>query len=323
MAERGMAERGRAEQGAAEQGAGERGAASADGRDLLGKTIVITGATGGIGLEAAIALARRGAGLVLVGRDRMRGDAALARLRREAPGAIAEADYADLSSIAEVKALAARLSSLPRIDVLLNNAGGMFARREVTADGLERTFALNHMAYVVLTLGLLDTLRRSGPARIVNVASEAHKGVTLDFDDLQGERAYSGWPAYRRSKLANILFTRELARRLAGTGATGAVASGATITANCLHPGFVATRIGDNNRGLWGIGIRIAKLFAMSLEKGAKNAIHVATAPEFSTTSGAYVVRGRITDPSAVAQDDAAARRLWDASLAIAGLTGL
>lgn len=292
------------------------GTETADARDLLGKTIVITGATGGIGLETAIALARRGAGLVLVGRDRTRGDAALARLRREVPGAIAEADYADLSSIAEVKALAARLSALPRIDVLLNNAGGMFARREVTAEGLERTFALNHMAYVVLTLGLIDTLRRSGPVRIVNVASEAHKGVTLDFDDLQGERGYSGWPAYRCSKLANILFTRELARRLADKGMT-------SITANCLHPGFVATRIGDNNRGLWGIGIRIAKLFALSLEQGAKTSIHVTTAPEFSTTSGAYVVRSRIAEPSAAAQDDAAARRLWDASVALAGLTGL
>lgn len=302
----------------ARHGVTDEGGAPADGRDLLGKTIVITGATGGIGLETAIALARRGAGLVLVGRERARGDAALVRLRREVPGAIAEVDYADLSRIDEVKALAARLSSLPRVDVLLNNAGGMFARREVTADGLERTFALNHMAYVVLTLGLIDTLRRSAPARIVNVASEAHKGVTLDFDDLQGERAYAGWPAYRRSKLANILFTRELARRLAATGDAGA-----GVTVNCLHPGFVATRIGDNNSGLWGIGIRIAKLFALSLEQGAKNSIYVTTAPEFSTTSGAYVVRGRIADPSAAAQDDAAARRLWDASLAIAGLTGL
>ncbi|MDC7786465.1 SDR family NAD(P)-dependent oxidoreductase [Rhodoplanes sp. TEM] len=285
------------------------GTTAADG-SLSGKTVVITGATGGIGLETAVGLARKGARLVLVGRDRARGEAALARLRQLVPGAEAEIDYADLARLDDLRALAARLAARPRVDVLLNNAGGMFARREVTADGLERTFALNHMAYVALTVLLRDTLVRSAPARVVNVASEAHRGATLDLDDLQAARGYGGWPVYRRSKLANILFTRELARRLAGTG----------VTANCLHPGFVATGFGDNNRGLYGLGIRIAKLFALPLAEGAATSIHVASAPEFDTTTGAYVVRSRLAEPSAAARDDAVARRLWDASLALGGL---
>lgn len=281
--------------------------------DLDGKTVVITGATGGIGLETAVALAGRGARLVLVGRDRARGEAALARIRQTAPGVAAEMHYADLSRLDEMHSLAATLrTALPRIDVLLNNAGGMFARREVTPDGLERTFALNHMAYVVLTLLLRDTLLRSAPSRVVNVASEAHRGATLDLDDLQSTRGYGGWPVYRRSKLANILFTRELARRLAGTG----------VTANCLHPGFVATGFGNNNGGVYGLGIRLAKrLFALPLGTGAKTSILVVTAPAFATTTGTYVVKSRIAEPSNAAQDDAVARRLWNASLAIAGLT--
>jgi NAD(P)-dependent dehydrogenase (short-subunit alcohol dehydrogenase family) len=289
------------------------GAANPDGTDLDGKTVVITGATGGIGLETAVVLAGRGARLVLVGRDRARGEAALARIRHAAPGVVAEMHHADLSRLDAVRALAGTLNAtLPRIDVLLNNAGGMFARREVTPDGLERTFALNHMAYVVLSLALREKLADSAPARIVNVASEAHRGVTLDLDDLQATRGYAWWPVYRRSKLANILFTRALARRLAGTG----------VTANCLHPGFVATGIGDDNGGLHGIGIRLAKrFFALPLDAGAKTSIHVATAPEFVTTTGAYVVKSRVTAPSSAAQDAAVAHRLWDQSLAIGGLT--
>lgn len=285
------------------------GTAATDG-SLAARTVVITGATGGIGLETAVGLAQKGARLVLVGRDRGRGEAALARLRRLVPGVTAEIEVADLARLDEVRALAARLAARPRIDVLLNNAGGMFARRELTADGLERTFALNHMAYVALSVLLRDTLVRSAPARIVNVASEAHRGTTLDLDDLQAARGYGGWPVYRRSKLANILFTRELARRLDGTG----------VTANCLHPGFVATGFGDNNRGLYGLGIRVAKLFALPLAEGARTSIHVASAPEFDTTTGAYVVRSRLAVPSAAARDDAVARRLWDESLALGGL---
>ncbi|NVO16433.1 MAG: SDR family oxidoreductase [Rhodoplanes sp.] len=288
------------------------GAANPVGQDLDGKTVVITGATGGIGLETAVVLASRGARLALVGRDRTRGEAALARIRGAAPGVVAEMHHADLSRLDEVRSLAETLNAaLPRIDVLLNNAGGMFARREETADGLERTFALNHMAYVALSLALREKLVASAPARIVNVASEAHRGVTLDLDDLQATRGYAWWPVYRRSKLANILFTRELARRLAGTG----------VTVNCLHPGFVATGIGNNNGGVYGLGMRLAKLFALSLDAGARTPIHVVTAPELATTTGTYVVKSRVTEPSGAARDDAVARRLWDQSLAIAGLT--
>jgi NAD(P)-dependent dehydrogenase (short-subunit alcohol dehydrogenase family) len=282
--------------------------------DMAGKTVVITGGTGGIGLETAAALAGRGARLVLIGRDRARGEAALLRLRRIAPDVSAEVRVADLSRLDGLREIAAALCrDLPRIDVLINNAGGMFARREETADGLERTFALNHMAYVVLSLLLRDTLIASAPARIVNVASEAHRGARLDIDDLQARRRYGGWPVYQRSKLCNILFTRELARRLAGTG----------VTVNALHPGFVATSFGDNNGGLYGLGIRIAKRFALPLAEGAKTSVLVATDPAFAEASGAYVVRGRITEPSAAARDGVMASRLWDRSLDLAGLAAV
>src|SRR6185312_4690777 len=200
-----------------------------------GKICVITGATSGIGLEAAGQLARRGARLVLVGRDPRRGEAALVRLRALVPRVEATIHYADLSLMAETRRLADELAAaLPRIDVLIDNAGAVFDRHELTAEGLERTFALNHMAYFLLTNLLLDQLKAAAPSRIVVVASEAHRGAQLDFADLAGRRVGGGWQAYRRSKLANILFTAELARRLAGTG----------VTANCLHPGFVASRFG-------------------------------------------------------------------------------
>src|SRR5262249_29237621 len=211
---------------------------------MEGKLCVITGATSGIGLVAAERLAAQGAQLVLVGRDPARGGAAIARIRRRAPRAGGRVHYADLSRLDALRTLAAGLNALSRIDVLINNAGAMFWRREVTADGLERTFALNHLAYFVLTALLRDKLAASSPARIVNVASDAHRGARLDFGDLQSARNYSGIRAYSRSKLCNILFTRELARRLAGTG----------VTANCLHPGFVNSRFADNNPHIIGIG---------------------------------------------------------------------
>jgi NAD(P)-dependent dehydrogenase (short-subunit alcohol dehydrogenase family) len=281
---------------------------------MQGKVCVVTGATSGIGLIAAERLAAAGANLVLVGRDKARGDAALARIRARAPGVRLAIHYADLSLLAEMERLAAAIAaSEPRIDVLINNAGAMFSRRSVTADGLERTFALNHMAYFVLSNRLRDRLAAAAPSRIVSVASEAHRRNTLDFGDLQSEREYRGFTAYGRSKLANILFTRELARRLAGTG----------VSANCLHPGFVATRFGDNNGGLVRLGIGIAKnLFALAPEKGAETIVHLAAAPEVAGVSGGYFARCRPAAPSAAAQDDAAAKRLWEASEKIAKLSG-
>ncbi len=279
---------------------------------MQGKVCVITGATSGIGLVAAERLAAKGARLVLVGRDKARGEAALARIRQRAPGAQLAIHYADLSLLAEMERLAAAIAAAePRIDVLINNAGAMFSRRSVTADGLERTFALNHMAYFVLSNRLRDRLAAASPARIVSVASEAHRGNTLDFDDLQSTRNYRAFTVYGRSKLANILFTRELARRLAGTG----------VIANCLHPGFVATRFGDNNGGLFRLGVGIAKnLFAIAPEQGAETIVHLAAAPEAAGVSGGYFAKSRPATPSAAAQDDSAAKRLWEASEKIAKL---
>lgn len=277
---------------------------------MRGKVCVITGATSGIGLVAAERLAALGARLVLIGRDRARGDAAVARIKAR----VAEADvtlrYADLSLLGETSRLAAELADgLPRIDVLINNAGAMFTTRSVTADGLERTFALNHMAYFTLTNRLRDKL--AAPARIVNVASEAHRGRSLDFADLQAARHYRGFAVYGRSKLANILFTRELARRLAGSG----------ITANCLHPGFVASRFGDNNGGLFRLGLGLAKrLVALSPEQGAETIVYLAASPEVEGISGGYFDKCRPKQPSRAARDDEAARRLWEESARLAGL---
>lgn len=273
---------------------------------MKGKTCIITGATDGIGLEAAAALGARGARLVLVGRNRAKGETVLKALRRRVPGVEAEMHYADLSRRDEIKRLALELlATAPRIDVLLNNAGAFFARRAVVEDGLEQTFALNHMGYFRLTKWLAERVISSAPARIVNVASEAHRNAALDFDDLQTARGYNGWKAYQRSKLANILFTRALAPRLAGTG----------VTANCLHPGFVRTSFGDNNRGLWGIGIRLGKLFAaISVPRGAETPVYVASAPEIEGVTGKYFDKCREREPNAAARNDADAERLWKES---------
>jgi NAD(P)-dependent dehydrogenase (short-subunit alcohol dehydrogenase family) len=279
---------------------------------MRGKVCVITGATSGIGLVAAERLAAMGARLVLVGRDQARGEAAIARIKRRTPGAEIRIHYADLSRLVEMNHLASEIAAIePRIDILVNNAGAMFAARSVTEDGLERTFAVNHMAYFVVTNRLKERLVAAAPARIVNTASDAHRGNTLDFDDLQSTRRYRCLTAYGRSKLANILFTREFARRLAGTG----------VTANCLHPGFVATRIADNNGGVFRLGVSIAKgLFALSPEKGAETMVHLASSPEVAGVSGGYFAKSRPATPTAAAQDDAAARRLWEESARIAKL---
>ncbi len=281
--------------------------------ELDGKTCVITGATSGIGLAIAAALCAKGARLVLVGRDRAKGDAALRYLRSLSPDCAVAMLYADLAVLAQVRRVAAELAeAAPRIDVLINNAGAIFRRRGETADGLERTFALNHMAYFVLTRLVLDRIVAAAPARIVNVASTAHRGATLDFVDLQTTRGYTGWTAYRRSKLCNILFTRELARRLAGSG----------VTANCLHPGFVASRFGDNNAGVFRLGLSLAKrVTAISTAEGAATPVYLATAPEVAGMSGLYFDQCRAVAPSAAAQDDAAALRLWRDSSRLAGIS--
>ncbi len=278
---------------------------------MNGKTVVITGGTSGIGQAAAEKLAGMGARIVLVGRDHTRGDAALARLRTIAPKQAHRALYGDLSLIGEMKQVALELAATePRVDVLINNAGSVFERRQVTADGLELTFATNHLSYFVLTQMLCERLTASAPARIVNTSSHAHKGAKLDFTDLQMEKKYSGFRAYGRSKLCNILFTRELARRLAGSG----------VTANCLHPGFVATRIGDQNHGFGAHVFGFFKKFALSPEQGAETIVYLASSDVPAVVSGAYFYKCQVTPPTKEAQDDDAAKRLWQESERLAGL---
>jgi NAD(P)-dependent dehydrogenase (short-subunit alcohol dehydrogenase family) len=276
---------------------------------IHGKVVVITGATSGIGRIAATRLAALRARIVLVARSHRRAEVTLAKLREVGPNLAHRAHFADLSILSEVKRVGQEIAAAEsRIDVLVNNAGNVFARRELTPDGLERTFATNHMAYFVLTHCLHERLMAAAPARIVNTASAAHIGRTLDFDDLQLAKQYSVMTAYGRSKLANILFTRELARRLAGTG----------VTANCLHPGFVATGLGQRDGGIFGLMVRFSMLFADRAERGAQTIVHLASSPEVDSVSGAYFISSRQAEPSSAARDDAAARRLWEESERIA-----
>jgi NAD(P)-dependent dehydrogenase (short-subunit alcohol dehydrogenase family) len=275
---------------------------------MLGKTIVITGATSGIGEVAAIRLAEQGARIVFTARDRDRADETLAKLRA-ANGAVDHAFHmADLSTLVEMKRIGAVLGQEPQIDVLINNAGALFNTRREAADGLEMTFAVNHMAYFVVTNLLLPKLKLG--ARIVNTASDAHRGATLDFSDLQSRKRYMGFRVYSKSKLCNILFTRELARRLPDG-----------VTANSLHPGFVATRFGDQSGGVMQRLVSIAKpVGAISPEKGAATIIHLATSPDVASISGEYFYKCKLHTPTAQAQNDSDAKRLWDESEKIANL---
>jgi len=278
---------------------------------MRGKVVVVTGATSGIGEVAARRLAGMGARIVLVARDKARGEAALAGLRSGGAGNSHSIHYGDLSRISEMKRVAQEISAAqPRIDVLINNAGAMFGSRQLTEDNLERTFAINHMAYFVITQGLRERLLASAPARIVNTASAAHQGAKLDFDDLQAAHGFSPMRAYGRSKLCNILFTRELARRLSGKG----------VTANCLHPGFVATRFGDGSGGILSGVVRVAKLFAISPQQGAQTIVYLASAPEVANVSGGYYYKCLPAQPTTEARNDEDAKRLWMESATIAAI---
>ena len=278
---------------------------------MRGKTVVITGGTSGIGEVAAVALAKMGARIVLVARDKARGEVTLARLRDSAPGVAHSVHYADLLRLVEMKRVAAQIADHEsHIDVLINNAGALFATRRTTEDGLESTFALNHMAYFVLTDGLRERLSASASARIINTASAAHQRATLDFDDLQSAKSFGAMKAYSRSKLCNILFTRELARRLRGTG----------VTANCLHPGFVATRFGDESGALMSWVVWLAKVFAISPARGAQAIIYLASSPNVAKTTGTYFYELVPALPSPAAQDDRSALLLWERSAALAGM---
>jgi len=277
--------------------------------DMTGKTIVITGANSGIGKATALALARSGAKVVITARDPSKGEAALSTLRSVSRNAQGELVLFDLGDLDEVRSGASQILALcDRIDVLVNNAGVVLSQRRETVDGFEATFAINHRGPFLLTQLLTERLQESAPARIVNVASTAHKEARhgLDFDDLQSTKHYRGLEVYAHSKLANIYFTTELARRLHGSG----------VTANCLHPGTVATgygRDGDTS-GVLAFGLKVAAPFFLTPEKGAHTSIYLASSPEIEGVTGKYFVKCKPRQPSKAGQNAAAARRLWEIS---------
>jgi retinol dehydrogenase 12 len=276
---------------------------------MNGEVCVVTGATSGIGKATAAALARLGRQVVLVGRDRGRGEAAAAELA--AAGASPRLEIADLASMEQVRALAVRLGTLGRIDVLVNNAGLMAGQRRVTADGFDEVFAVNHLAPFLLTGLLLSKLTADPPARVITVTSDAHTAARLDLDDPQLKHGWESWRAYANSKLANILFTREFARRLKGTG----------VTANCAHPGMVRTRFGREARLPMRAGVMLARPFMLSPQRGADTITYLATSPEVAGETGGYYVKRQRREPSQAARDDATARRLWQLSEEMTGLT--
>jgi NAD(P)-dependent dehydrogenase (short-subunit alcohol dehydrogenase family) len=278
---------------------------------MRGRVCIVTGASSGIGRATARELARRGATLRLVCRDAGRGEDARREIAAAGGGSDVALFLADLAVQADVRRVARELlDRCPAIHVLVNNAGVVNLRHTETADGVETVFAVNHLAYFLLTRLLLDRLRASAPARIVVVASEAHRWGAIDFDDLGHRRRYRAMRVYGASKLANLLFTRALARRLEGTG----------VTVNAVHPGAVATRLGQNNGALATLLTRLLAPFFRTPERGAETPVFVATAPALAGVSGRYFANGREIRPSRAAEDDGAAERLWTVSERLTGL---
>jgi NAD(P)-dependent dehydrogenase (short-subunit alcohol dehydrogenase family) len=275
---------------------------------MAGKTVLLTGSTGGIGRATALGLARLGANVAITGRDRSRADQA-GREIRIATGVRVDVFFADLSSLADVRRLADEATErLPRIDVLVNNVGGYWNTRHVTVDGLERTFAINHLAPFLLTDLLLPRLRGSADGRVVTVASHAHAQGRIDFDDLQGERSYSGARAYNQSKLANLLFTFELARRL-GRG---------TVTANAVHPGVVRTAFGAEDPGRTQRAlVPLLRPFMKDPRRGAATSIHVAASARVRGVTGGYFTNSRPGTSSQRSRDPETAARLWDVTASL------
>jgi retinol dehydrogenase-14 len=279
---------------------------------MAGKTVLVTGGTSGIGRATAMALTALGARVAITGRDRTRAEAAAVEIRTATGNPDVDAFGADLSSQAEVHRLAAEvLDAYPRLDVLVNNVGGYWATRHVTADGLEHTFAVNHLAAFLLTDLLLDRLKASAPARVVTVSSNAQSLGTIDFADLQGERRYSGQLAYNQSKLASVMFTYELARRLTGTG----------VTANVLHPGVVNSGFGaEDPSRIFKYLVPFWRPFMKTPQQGAATSIYLASSPEVEGVTGRYFANSRPRPSNDASYDVAAAARLWQVS---AGLVGL
>jgi retinol dehydrogenase 14 len=285
---------------------------SPDRAQMAGKTVLITGGTGGIGRATALGLAAMGARLAITGRDRSRADDAAREIRAAGADQV-DVYLSDLSSQDQVRRLADQVRhDLPRIDVLVNNVGGYWSTRQVTADGLERTFAVNHLAAFLLTEKLLDLLIRDAPARVITISSHAQAAGRIDFDDLQGQHGYSGSRAYSQSKLANLLFTYELARRLKGT----------RVTANAAHPGMVNTSFGaEDPGGLQRLLVPFVRPFMKSPKQGAVTPVFLASAPELENVTGRYFVNRKTATSSKESYDVAAAARLWQVSADLVGLT--
>jgi NAD(P)-dependent dehydrogenase (short-subunit alcohol dehydrogenase family) len=277
--------------------------------NMNGKVCLVTGATDGIGKVSARVLAELGAKVIIVGRNPEKSAIVLAELRSISGNENIDLLMADLAVMQEVRDLAEQvISRYDRIDVLLNNAGGYFTKHEITSDGLEMTFALNHMSYFLLTNKLMELLKYSAPARIVNVSSDAHYGVDIEFENLNGEQEYKAWKAYQKSKLANVLFTYELLKKVPGN-----------ITVNCLHPGFVATNFGHNNGGFFGPVLKIAqRISAIDPEEGAKTSIFLCSAPEIKGASGKYFYKCQPKTSSQESRNMDTGKRLWQISSDIA-----
>jgi retinol dehydrogenase-14 len=280
---------------------------------MVGKIVLITGGTGGIGKATAIGLARLGARVGITGRDVTRTGQVAADIRAASGNPEVDAFAADMSSQAEVRRLAvAVLKTYPRLDVLINNVGGFWAHHHTTADGLERTFALNHLAPFLLTNLLLDRLKASAPARVVTVSSHVQAEGRIDFDDLHGARKYSGQSAYSQSKLANVMFTNVLARRLEGT----------RVTATSLHPGFVRTHFGaEDQAGFFAVISGIVRPFLRTPAQGAQTSIYLASSPDVEGVTGKFFANSKPKIANKVAYDTAIAARLWQVSADLVGMT--